>query len=265
LSPLKNNSLGLLLLFILPPSLDRSCRSSSTQTLADRTEFEYGEEEYVLDRYPDLFAGSQLGNSRRALFEEYLANSVEGRERSQRAGTSEGEKVWATLTVEEATTFLAVTAAMANLEVENGVNLMQWIDSLEEIHGENALLSGERYKNDQAFRILVKLTPDAISHIEDGKGHFNNLCKSEQVGYDGLGSTHPDYCRPDERFDKERKTDNHPNLQFNFSVGPRCADIDIDYRRGFTHLTLDNSNVLASKQVLDFEKEYCDPGFQLKP
>jgi len=237
-----------------------SCASG--QTPADPEVFVYRNVQYEMDAYSVTFGGDAIGTARRGMFDAYLANTTEGRARA--AGAKDAEEAWKSLSWEEKTTFLANTAALHRLATEAGVSLLDWVLSLEQIHGETSLLEGRRYSNNEAFRLYVRLSPSAIVHLENGSGTFRNACTADTLPYDGLGSTHPDFCGTGS-FDFERKTDNHPNLQFNVSRDTGCADVDIDYRPGLLHITRDNSNVLASRQILKFEQEYCDPGFRLKP
>ncbi len=223
--------------------------------------FKYRNRKVEFGSFKDLFGQKGLGPLRRILFERYLQASEEGRRRVEKCHSVKAEAVWRTLAVEERSTFLAITAALGNLQVENG-SLLEWIESLEEIHGETRFPGGERFMNNQAFRIYVKLQPAALAHLVQRKGTFRNLCAKRSFGYDGLGSHHPDICRPEERFESQRSTDNYPHLHFNFTPSTRCVDIDIDYDKGLLHLTRDNSNILADDHLRTFEKEYCDPGFR---
>ena len=232
--------------------------------LSDGEEFQYRKKTYVMDGYTKLFDGHQLGKVRQALFEDYLKYSKEGQARRRACISGDAKEVWSTLTREEQTTFLAITGALATLKTDDGSNILHWIAALKEIHGERAFLGDKKFKNNEAFRLYATLTPKAIQHLEDAKKDFASSCIKKRIDYDGAGSRHPDYCES-KKFDAERKTDNCPNLQFNYSCNSRCADIDIDYRRGFLHLFRNNSNILAGKQVLKFNKQYCDPGFRLKP
>ena len=224
--------------------------------------FKYSGQKYVLDSYKDLFENNPVGQSRRMLFEKYLQQSDEGELRAGRSGGRKAEAVWRTLTLEEKTAFLAITAALGSLQAESGINLLEWVESLEEIHGENKFSDGRRFDNNEAFRIYTKLKPAAVAHIAQGKGQFNNICTKRFFGYDGLGSRHPDFCRPEDKFEHQRSTDNHPHLHFNFTESSGCVDIDIDYEKGLLHLTRDNSNVLADEHWRTFKKQYCDPGFR---
>ena len=144
--------------------------------------------------------------------------------------------------------------------------MLDWVVSLQEIHGERSPPNNNRYPNNKAFRLYVKLNEAALEHIHEGDTFyrdFYNTCTEEYFPYDGSGSRHPDFCAP-KRFDLQRKTDNYPNIQFNVSLNTGCADIDIDYRKGLAHMLRDNSNVLASGHTLRFLQEYCDPGFRVK-
>jgi hypothetical protein len=89
------------------------------------------------------------------------------------------------------------------------------------------------------------------------------MCTKRSFGYDGLGTRHPDFCRPQHKFEHQRSVDNFPHLHFNFTESSGCVDIDIDYERGLLHLTRDNSNALADEHWRTFKKQYCDPGFRL--
>jgi hypothetical protein len=224
--------------------------------------FKYRGQKYVLDSYKDLFGNNPEGQSRRMLFEKYLLQSDEGKRRAIKSSSRKGEAVWRTLTPEEKTTFLAITAALESLQAESGINLLEWVESLEEIHGENNFSDQRRFDNNEAFRIYTRLKPAAVAHITQGTGQFKNICTKRSFGYDGLGSRHPDFCRPDHKFEHQRSTDNHPHLHFNFTESSGCVDIDIDYERGLLHLTRDNSNVLADEHWRTFKKQYCDPGFR---
>ena len=224
--------------------------------------FTYRGQTFSIDPYKQLFGEAGPGPIRKALFESYLQHSPEGKLRVSGAGSGEPEAVWQMLTVEEKTTFLAITAALADLEDETRVNLLEWLQSLESIHGENNFMDGSRFENNTAFRLFVRVGSAALAHLIAGRGQFRNLCRSRSFGYDALGSRHPDFCRLPALFASQRKTDNFPNLHFNFTPGSPCVDIDIDYRVGLAHLTRDNSNVLADNQILLFEAEYCDPGFR---
>jgi hypothetical protein len=224
--------------------------------------FKYRGRKFVLDSYKDLFGNGPAGQSRRMLFENYLQQSDEGRLRAARSSTQKSEAVWRTLTAEEKTTFLAIIAALESLQAESGINLLEWVESLEEIHGENKFSDGRRFDNNEAFRIYTKLKSAAVAHIAQGAGQFKNTCTKHSFGYDGLGSRHPDFCRPEDKFEHQRSTDNHPHLHFNFTGRSGCVDIDIDYDRGLLHLTRDNSNVLADEHLRTFKKQYCDPGFR---
>ncbi len=241
----------------------RGGNGSSGGAEGGKVVFEYKGVGYEMDSYQELFSGDPLAEGRRSLFEDYLSSAPEGRFRS--SGGKSASEVWEALTWEEKTTFLAITGALHKLATEAGEGLLGWAESLQEIHGEVSVTGGKEYKNDEAFRLFVKLTQEAVAHIDAGNGSFSNACTAVSVTYDGLGSSHGDFCAPGEDFEGERKTANHPNLQFNYSRGSRCADIDIDYRKGLGHLSRDNSNVLASKQIRKFEEQYCDAGFRLKP
>ncbi|PYV86385.1 MAG: hypothetical protein DMG05_19835 [Acidobacteria bacterium] len=222
----------------------------------------YKGRKYVLESYKDLFGNRPVGQSRRMLFEKYLQQSDEGKLRAARCSTRKAEAVWHTLTPEEKTTFLAITAALGSIENEAGINLLEWVESLEEVHGENKFSDGRRFDNNEAFRIYTKLQPAAVSHIAQGKGQFRSICTKRSFGYDGLGTRHPDFCRPQHKFEHQRSVDNFPHLHFNFTESSGCVDIDIDYERGLLHLTRDNSNVLADEHWRTFNKQYCDPGFR---
>ena len=218
-------------------------------------DFDYRGELYEMDMYSTLFSDSALGEARRDLFARYVTDAADGRRRGQNP-----ESVWEDgLTWTEKATFLAITAALHRLKTDDGDRLLDWVVSIEEIHGDAPI-----FDNNQAFRLYVRLDDAAVRHIDAGRGEFVNTCKTEPVAYDGFGSRHPDFCTND-LFDLQRKTDNRPNVQFNLSRDTRCADIDIDYRRGILHLTRDNSNVLASGHLRRFVAEYCDPGFRLRP
>lgn len=232
-----------------------------TETRASE-KFKYKGRKYVLESYKDLFGNNPVGQSRRLLFERYLQQSDEGKLRAARCSTRKAEVVWRTLTPEEKTTFLAITAALGSLQAESGINLLEWVTSLEEIHGENMFSDGRRFDNNEAFRIYTKLQAAAVAHIAQGKGQFKNICSKRSFGYDGLGTRHPDFCRPQHKFEHQRSTDNYPHLHFNFTESSGCVDIDIDYERGLLHLTRDNSNVLADEHLRTFKKQYCDPGFR---
>lgn len=223
-------------------------------------DFDYEGERYEMDVYSTLFGDSSLGEARRDLFARYLTDAAEGRRRGR-----DPESVWDDrLTWTEKATFLAITAALHRLKTDSGDRVLDWVVSIEEVHGDLSILDSNRsYPNNQAFRLYVILDEAAVRHIDTGRGEFINTCRAEPVAYDGLGSRHPDFCTID-RFDLQRKTGNHPNVQFNVSRN-RCADIDIDYRRGLRHLGRDNSNVLASGNLQTFVDEYCDPGFRLRP
>jgi hypothetical protein len=223
--------------------------------------FKYRNRKVEFDSFKDLFGQNGVGLLRRVLFEKYLQASPEGRQRAEQCGSTQAEAVWRTVAIEEKSTFLAITAALGSLRVENG-SLLEWIESLEEIHGETRFLGGERFMNNEAFRIYVKLQPEGMVHLLQASGELRNLCTKRSFGYNGLGSRHPDLCQPDERYENQRSTDNYPHLHFNFTQSTRCVDIDIDYGRGLLHLTRDNSNVLAGDHLRAFEKEYCEPGFQ---
>lgn len=223
--------------------------------------FKYRDRTVAFDSFKDLFGQKGVGPIRRVLFERYLQASKEGKQRVERCRSAKAEAVWRTLANEEKSTFLAITQALSSLQVEAG-SLLEWIESLEEIHGEKRLPDGQRFMNNEAFRIYVRLRPAGIAHIVQGSGKFRNICTKRTFGYNGLGSRHPDACRPEERFENQRSTDNYPHLHFNLTPGTRCVDIDIDYDRGLLHLTRDNSNVLAGDHLRTFEKEYCDPGFR---
>jgi hypothetical protein len=225
--------------------------------------FDYKGDRYEMDSFRELFEGTPLAEGRQALFDLYLSESDEGSARA--AGGKSPSEVWGALSWEEKTTFLAITAALHKLATEAGDGLLDWAESVKEIHGEVSFTNGQRYKNNGAFRLYVELSEQAVNHIDAGNGSFANACTAASLTYDGLGSRHPDFCRTSGDFDGERKTANHPNLQFNYSRGSRCADIDIDYRTGLLHGTRDNSNVLASKQIQKFAEQYCDAGFRLKP
>jgi hypothetical protein len=223
--------------------------------------FKYRNRKVEFDSFKDLFGQKGIGLLRRALFEKYLLASPEGRQRAEQCHSTKAEAVWRTLAIEEKSTFLAIATALGNLQIDSGGLLLEGVESLEEIHGEARFASGERFMNNEAFRIYVKFQPAALAHIVQGTGKFKNLCTKNSFGYDGLGSRHPDVCRPEERSENQRATDNHPRLHFNFTPSTRCVDIDIDYERGLLHLTRDNSNVLAGDHLRTFEKEYCEPGF----
>jgi hypothetical protein len=96
-----------------------------------------------MDDYQALFFGSPQTSDRLRLFENYLKNSVEGRARAS-AGTQTAttQQMWDALTVEEQTTFLAVTAALGVVHDQSGSSLLEWIDSLEEINGDAPYLKG---------------------------------------------------------------------------------------------------------------------------
>jgi hypothetical protein len=221
----------------------------------------YRSRKVEFDSFKDLFGQKGIGSLRRVLLEKYFQASAEGRQRAEQCHSAKAEAVWRTLAIEEKSTFLAITAALGSLRVENG-SLLEWVESLEEIHGETRFLARQRFMNNEAFRIYVKLQPEGMAHLVQGTGEFRNLCTKRSFGYNGLGSRHPDVCRPDEKFENQRSTDNYPHLHFNFTPSTRCVDIDIDYDRGLLHLTRDNSNVLAGDHLRTFEKEYCDPGFR---
>ena len=223
--------------------------------------FKYRNRKVEFDSFKELFGQKGVGPLRRMLFEKYLQASPEGRQRAEQCHSAKAEAVWRTLAIEEKSTFLAITIALGSLRVENG-SLLEWIESLEEIHGETRFLGGQRFMNNEAFRIYVKLQPEGMVHLVMGTGEFRNLCTKRSFGYNGLGSRHPDVCRADERFENQRSTDNYPHLHFNFTPSTRCVDIDIDYDRGLLHLTRDNSNVLAGDHLRTFEKEYCGAGFR---
>ena len=251
---------------ILVSSLLVGCTANELVSRRNRGDvFRYRGDTYVMDDYAKLFGKNQLGETRRVLFESYLANSTEGKARRRVSSSGTAREVWTTLTREEQATFLSITAALATLTTNGGSNVLHWIASLNEIHGEQAFLDDREFKNNEAFRLYATLAPESVNHLEAAKESFVSSCFEADLGYDGSGSKHPDFCRITGDFDAERKTDNHPNLQFNYSPESRCTDIDIDYRRGFQHLARDNSNILANKQVLKFNKQYCDPGFRLKP
>src|SRR5206468_2662787 len=138
--------------------------------------FKYRGQKYVLDSYKALFENNPLGQSRRMLFEKYLQQSDEGKLRAARSGARKAEAVWRTLTLEEKTTFLAITAALESLQAESGINLLEWVESLEEVHGENKFSDGRRFDNNEAFRIYTKFQPAAVAHVAQGAGQFKNLC-----------------------------------------------------------------------------------------
>jgi hypothetical protein len=222
--------------------------------------FKYRGRKVAFESFKDLFSEQGVGPIRRVIFEGYLQGSEEGRQRVEKCHSPKAEVVWRTLTIEEKSTFLAITEALSALEVE-AASLLQWIESLEEIHGETRFPDGRRFMNNEAFRIYVKVTPAGIAHLVQRTGKFKNLCTKRSFGYDGLGSRHPDVCRPDKKSDNQRSTDNYPHLHFNLTPSTRCVDVDIDYDSGLLHLTRDNSNVLAGNHLRIFEKEYCEPGF----
>ena len=66
--------------------------------------------------YPELFGPTLLGRLRKQLFEGYLQDSPEGKLRASFVSAGSPEGAWASLTREEQTSFLAITAALANLE-----------------------------------------------------------------------------------------------------------------------------------------------------
>jgi hypothetical protein len=227
-------------------------------------EAKYRRHVFVFDCYQELFGPTHLGKFRQRVWEDYLRSSPEGQRRAAQAREPRPEVVWSRLTVEEKSTFLAITAALAGVTERDGPPLAEWMIRLDAVHGETDALSGRRFDNDEAFRLYFRVTERALSHLMSGRGLFQNVCRSSSLGYNGLGSTHPDYCRQRRRFDNERKTDNFPNLQFNYTPGSPCVDVDVDYDRGIPHLRRDNSNVLARGHAAEFTREYCDPGFRMK-
>lgn len=235
--------------------------SATGETATSPVDFTYKNTvHYEMDPYRVLFGRDPLGRARARLFEGYLSSSVEGMTRGSRAPVA-----WQALSIEEKTTFLSITAALHSLAAESGEDLLDWVVSLREIHGEYSVLNPGRYPDGKAFRLYVVLSKTALEHIQAGSsGTFYNTCSGTSFSYRRpTGWAHEDFCAPG-RFDKHRKTNNHPNIQFNVSWDTGCADIDIDYRRGLTHFTRDNSNVLASGHTLKFLEEYCDPGFRVK-
>lgn len=235
-------------------------------------DFTYKGHEYVMDPYSSLFGTTPLGLARKGLFEGYVKNSVEGQARAKQAGTTRPEGVWAALDDEERTTFLAVTAAAGTLTDQTGATMLSWFTTLDEIHGSERPFGGGGYPNDKAFRIYVRLTGDAVTHVLNGNGTFTNACTQRQFGYGDDGSQHPDYCRKDQDFDQDGKTDNAPNIQINVSRVTGCADVDLDYDV-LQHLSKGNSNVLVHPEggplcyrphLRSFVSQYCDPGFRHK-
>ena len=218
----------------------------------------------MMDDYRTLFTGTSQKGERQRLFENYVMHSPEGQARAKALakGAATPEQVWSTLTVEEQTTFLAVTAALGALEDLPGSSLLKWIDRLEEIHGEAQFPKGPRFPNDRAFRLYGRLTPAAARQLESGQSRFRNTCTQRVFDYGGGSLNHDDFCLKFQRpFVTDRKTDNFPNLQFNFTEPSCCVDIDLDYDR-VQHMSRDNSNVLARNHTRNrFLREYCDPGF----
>ncbi|MBI3694844.1 MAG: hypothetical protein HY238_08400 [Acidobacteria bacterium] len=145
-------------------------------------EFQYKGRAFLIDCYPELFGPTLLGQSRKQLFKRYLQESPEGRLRASRANAGSPERAWTNLTREEQTSFLAITAALANLRDESGAGLSDWSKGLDEIHGENSFSSGRRFGNDEAFRVYVRLTDHAVKHLLADRGVFANLCRSGSFG-----------------------------------------------------------------------------------
>ena len=236
-------------------------------------EFVYRGDRYVMDPFPVLFGQSPLGKTRKALFDDYLKNSAEGQARVKAAKSTDPEKVWAALHIEEQTTFLAVTAATSALTTEQGTNVLSWLTKLDQIHGSIKPFTGGEYDNNQAYRLYVRLNDSGKAHVLAGSGSFTNACAKRSFDYGGAGSVHPDFCRLPQKFDDENKTDNAPNLQFNVTNATGCADVDLDYDGDhlINHFKKDNSNVLAHNDngaspqhahLQAFSKQYCDPGFR---
>ena len=155
--------------------------------------FMYDKRQGLMDDYSTLFTGSLARDTRRKLFEVYLA-SPEGSARVKAAGpqASNPAVVWRTLAIEEQTTFLAITTALAAVEAQAGYSLLEWIDRLEEIHGEVKYPSGRRFSNDEAFRLYARLKPSAIAELQGGNTTFRNQCNRQVYNYGGMGSRHRD-------------------------------------------------------------------------
>jgi hypothetical protein len=231
--------------------------------------FQYRGDDYLMDPFSTLFGSTPVGLARKALFDGYLQNSAEGRQRVSHAHSSDPATVWATLDVEERTTFLVVTASSQILTTDQNDKVLAWFVSLDQIHGSTKPFVGGEYDNNEAFRVYAHLIPRATAHVLASAGTFTNARTTKTFGYGGAGSRHPDFCRLPTKFDDEGKTDNAPNLQFNVTSGTNCADVDLDYDSGPEHFTKDNSNVLAhananfhTPHLKAFAKQYGDPGFR---
>lgn len=229
-------------------------------------EFVYRDQTWRMDSHADLFNGNDFRARRRAIFENYVANSAEGQRRAKEAGSTVAADVWHTLTPEEQTTFLAITSGLATIEHPANKNtLLDWIDLLEEIRGLRQEPDGS-VQGSHVYRLYAKLTKAAATLIAGGRADFVNTVTKKRLDFGGLGSTHDDYCASG-KFELQRPTQNHPHLQFNLTSTSCCADIDIDYIRPPlpAHFRPDNSNVLIAAHLNTFAKQYIRPGFGLKP
>jgi hypothetical protein len=228
--------------------LSGACARTSNRDGGAPERFSYEGRTYELDGYHTLFdSSSPLGQARAALFTKYLADSNEGRARREAAGSNDPAIVWGKLAVEEKSAFVAITAALACVAVDNGVSrFINWIGSLDEIHGDERF-GGGPLSNSEAFRLYVRLTGTGLDLLRREAGAFHNTCIGEGYDYGGLGSTHGDFCDVPLQFDSSAKFDDSQGprgIQFNFNdERSDCADIDVDYSVA-CHVTRGNSNVL---------------------
>jgi hypothetical protein len=242
------------------------------QTTTGQTDerFDYRGETFVMSPYSALFDASPLGQARARLFADYLKASPEGMARAKNAGSADPATVWGKLEPEEKTTFLAVTAAANQLVSAKSGTILSWFERLDQIHG-SVRPGGGIYADNQAFRLYIHLSQPGIAHVKSG-GNFENSCTKKTVTYGVWGLKHPDFCRPNKKFERQKPTKNSPRIQINVTDASGCADVDLDYDYdNDQHFTKDNSNVLGSHPDLNpkdypphpelFVSQYCAVGF----
>jgi hypothetical protein len=225
--------------------------------------FTYQGQTFVMDDFAVLFDTSLLGRERTRLFTAYLSNSQEGKARVAKAGSSDAQIVWKSMTVDERATFLSVTKALDVLQPIKGP--LSWLDRIEEIHGDKSFATGREWDPNQAFRLWARMTPDGIAAVRK-QIPLRNACKNQPASWNGDSVNHPDFCASG-GFEFDRKTDKDPlpNVQFNITTASACADIDLDYERGLAHFSRSNSDVLAGDHSVKFRNKFCDFGVRRFP
>ncbi len=214
----------------------------------------FEERTYELDGYGTLFdTSTPRGQLRYALFTDYVARSVEGQERRRLSNSRDPMVIWRDLDKFEKATFVAITAALHCMQVDGGIRMLEWISSIDEIHGKTSV-NGQTFPGNEAFRLWVRFEQNALDILKDEESRqdheFHNVCTGILHEFGGDGSHHPDFCRPDgQDFRHQAKINDAGGgvrgIQFNFNDRrcSDCVDVDIDYSVD-CHIFPGNSNVL---------------------